>query len=122
MVMWPEQAARLEQFDALAAENERLRARAAELFAETQRLRAELDAAGRRSVLLCPASAMLGAMEASTEEEPGTIMRATDESGLEYELGSDRQWRRRLSATGAAAGWRSGRSAARTTGPPMIRA
>lgn len=95
MVNWPEQADRLRQFDALAAENERLRARVAELFAETQRLRAELDTAGRRNTLLCPAGAMLEAMEASLDEEPGTIMRASDQSGLEFELGSDRQWHRR---------------------------
>lgn len=67
----------------------------AELKAENARLRAELDAAGRKSVLLCPASAMLDAMEASLDEEPGTIMRATDQQGLEYELRGDRQWYRR---------------------------
>ena len=63
--------------------------------AENAGLRAELDAAGRRSVLLCPASAMLDAMEASTDAEPGTVMRATDDPGLEYELGRDSQWRRK---------------------------
>lgn len=67
----------------------------AELKAEVARLNAELDAAGRRSVLLCPASAMIDAMEASTDAEPGTIMRATDQTGLEFELGGDGQWRRR---------------------------
>lgn len=67
----------------------------AELKAENARLRAELDAAGRKSVLLCPASAMMDAMEASLDEEPGTIMRATDQTGLEFELGKDRLWVRR---------------------------
>lgn len=67
----------------------------AELTAENARLRAELDAAGRKSVLLCPASAMLDAMEASAGEESGTIIRATDEPGLEFELRSDRLWYRR---------------------------
>ena len=86
MVMWPEQAAKLEQFDQLAAENARLRKRVGELFAETQQLRAELDAAGRRAVLLCPASAMLDAMETSISEPEGTILRATDDDQLEFEL------------------------------------
>lgn len=67
----------------------------AELKAENARLAAELDAAGRRSVLLCPASAMMDAMEASGDAEPGTILRATDQTGLEFELGGDGQWRRR---------------------------
>lgn len=72
-----------------------LRREVAELKAENARLRQELDAAGRRSVLLCPASAMMEAMEASTDAEPGTIMRATDQTGLEFELGGDGQWRRK---------------------------
>jgi hypothetical protein len=72
-----------------------LRREIAELKSENARLRAELDVAGRRSVLLCPASAMLEAMEASYDAEPGTIMRATDQTGLEFELTEDRKWRRR---------------------------
>jgi hypothetical protein len=71
-----------------------LREEIGDLKAENERLRAELDAAGRRHVLLCPASAMMDAMEASLDEEPGTIMRATDQGGLEFEL-RDRQWVRR---------------------------
>jgi hypothetical protein len=93
-------------FDAYEAEMKQVRAqrdrayavereRTAELRAENARLRAELDVAGRRNVLLCPAGAMLDAMEASRDEEPGTILRATDMERLEYELGKDRQWHRR---------------------------
>jgi hypothetical protein len=86
MVNWPEDARKLGDFDRLSAENDRLRKRIGELFAENQQLRAELDAAGRRSVLLCPASAMLDAMETSLGEPEGTILRATDDPELEYEL------------------------------------
>ena len=79
----------------LGGENDRLRREVADLKAENAGLRLELDDAGRKTVLLCPASAMLDAMEASTDAEPGTIMRATDQTGLEFELTGDGQWRRR---------------------------
>lgn len=57
-----------------------------EMRATIQRLKAELDAAGRRSVLLCPAGAILEAMDVSKNEPEGTIIRATDDPELEYEL------------------------------------
>jgi hypothetical protein len=33
-------------------------------------------------------------MEISTGEEPGTVIRATDQPGLAFVLGEDRTWRR----------------------------
>lgn len=72
-----------------------LRKQVGDLRAENASLRAQLDEAGRQTVFWCPASAMLEAMEASTDAEPGTIMRATDQTGLEFELTGDGQWRRR---------------------------
>lgn len=70
-----------------------MREQIAELKAENARLRAELDAAGHRTTLLCPAAAVAAAMNASRDEEPGTILRVTDQDGMEFELGKDRVWR-----------------------------
>jgi hypothetical protein len=79
MVNWPDDAARLREYD-------ELRRQLAELKAENARLRAELDTAGRRTVLLCPAGAMMDAMAASAGEPEGTIIRATDDPALAFEL------------------------------------
>jgi ferredoxin-NADP reductase len=67
----------------------------AELRSEVARLKARLDAAGRRNTLLCPASAMMDAMEASLGEADGTILRATDDPELEFELEAGSWVRRR---------------------------
>lgn len=72
-------------------ETARLRREAAELRAEVQRLKAELDMTQRRNVLLVPAVHMPAAMEASMGEEDGTVIRATDDPGLEFEL-KDGAW------------------------------
>lgn len=69
-----------------------LRRQVAELTAENARLRAELDMALHRKVLLCPASALDDAMSVSLDEEPGTILRSTDQRAIEFEMGEDRQW------------------------------
>lgn len=67
------------------------RQQTSELRAEIARLKAELDAAGHRSTLLCPASALMDAMDASRDEPEGTILRATDGDQEEYEL-KNRKW------------------------------
>ncbi len=63
-----------------------------EYEAEIARLKAELDEAAGAHVLLCPSYGLHKAMADSTDEEPGTILRVTDNPGLEYEMGTDKIW------------------------------
>lgn len=91
MVMWPEQARKLEEFPRLAEENGRLRARVAGLLAEIQRLKAEADTASRTTVLMVPSAHILAAMNASAAEKEGTVLRASDDPSLEYVL-KDGSW------------------------------
>jgi hypothetical protein len=62
-----------------------------EYEAEIARLKAELDEATGAHVLLCMSIHMFAAAVASTGEEPGTILRATD-TGEEWVLNEDRIW------------------------------
>ena len=57
-----------------------------ELRATVAQLRAELETAGRRTVILCPAAGLMDAMTSCAEEAEGTILRATDDDTLAYEL------------------------------------
>jgi hypothetical protein len=79
MVNWPDDARKLRDHDGLAREN-------AELKAEVQQLKAQLDQAERRNTLMVPAMHMPDAMAASLGEAEGTIMRATDDPSIEFEL------------------------------------
>jgi hypothetical protein len=67
-------------------ETARLRRENAELSAEIARLKAELDETAGRNVLLVRADAMMDAMAASAGEPDGTVIRATDDPSLEFEL------------------------------------
>jgi len=87
MVNWPEDARKLADYDRLRAEN-------GELRAEVARLTAELDETQQRNVLNVRKSGIIDAMAISTGEPAGTVIRATDEPGLAFELGEDLQWRR----------------------------
>ncbi len=92
---WDAELARLRgviMYDAAASAIAHLAARVfTEYEAEIARLRAELDEATGARVLLCPAVHMFAAAVASTGEEPGTILRATD-TGEEWVLGEDHTW------------------------------
>lgn len=57
-----------------------------ELRATVAQLRAELETAGRRTVILCPAAGLMDAMTSCADEAEGTILRATDDDTLAYEL------------------------------------
>jgi hypothetical protein len=81
---------RAQRDNAYAVERERT----AELKAEIARLQGELDEAFQVNVLHVRKDAIIGAMEISHGEPSGTVIRATDEPGLAFELGVDRQWRR----------------------------
>lgn len=120
MVMWPEDAARLADYDRLAAELARVKTEGTpgvmhevdrsfynlviqerdyarlqvenrnqqlgELRAEVQRLKAQLDEVQHRRVLLCPSAHIPAAMATSMGEEDGTLIRASDDPGLEWVL------------------------------------
>jgi adenosylmethionine-8-amino-7-oxononanoate aminotransferase len=81
---------RAQRDNAYAAE----RQHTAELTAEIARLKAELAEALHVTVLNVRKDGMLAAMEVSKDEQPGTIMQATDEPGLAFALTEDRTWRR----------------------------
>jgi len=62
-----------------------------EYEAEIARLKAELDEAQGTHVLLCMSIHMFAAAVASTGEQPGTVLRATD-TGAEWVLNEDHIW------------------------------
>jgi predicted nuclease with TOPRIM domain len=70
-----------------------MRERIGELEADNARLRAEIDQIqADHHVVHVKASHLQQAMEVCRDEEPGTILRETDERQRDYVLGEDRTW------------------------------